>query len=547
MILKRAGTAFLLLSASVAMLAQTNAEDASVADPVEVRAEAEKMIRETAAIVPSLASPVNRVDAYLKLAEISWDVDDAITWSMLGAAGEDVKRYLALVDIETNRVEAARSVSGGRGRSSDLRATTNLAFGLRKDYVTTLAGFAPEQARAFAAETAEMFTNDGLRSRAQRENRSLESLIIKRIAESDVGKALEIGTERLKSGVSSEIVGILSNVYKKDKAKGAEFGELIVDKIGSTALDPGRIWIASRLFQLGLSSADQTVPVFDTAGMKVLAAAIAAAVLSPESRYTSLPSNVLDGIERHSPGTASRITTTFEQRRAAREPKGASAGSYPAGPSERSERIEREQARETARKYREDLGRLLDAAGDGEASSEARKEAISAARDRILSVDDDRFRYTNLASLAVRAHRAGEADEAVSIMKEAEMYLEAAPKERSDFSASMTIAQAYAIVDPDRAFAFFEEIAYRLNGVIDGYVRFAEYSGNGRTVENGELLMNRYARQFTGYFNLPDHVVEGLSAYDLDRLSDLPDRFDRPEMRAETRIMIVGALLKSVE
>lgn len=543
----RIAGALMVLLAALAAYPFNDPDDPPSADPVEVRAEAEKMIRETAAIVPSLASPVNRVDAYLKLAQVSWEIDGAITWSMLGAAAEDVKRYLARVDIETNRIEAARSVSGRRGRSSDLRAMTNLAFGLRKDYVNTLASFAPEQARAFASETADMFTNEGLRSRAQRENRSLESLILKKIAENDVGKALEIGAERLKNGVSSEVAGILSNVYKKDKAKGAEFGELIIDKVKSSSLEPSRIWIVSRLFQLGLASADQNLPVFDTDGMKVLAAAIASAVLSPESRYTSLPANVLDGIERYSPGTASRITTTFEQRRAAREPKGASAGSYEGSSSGRSERLEREQARETARQYREDLGRLLDAAGDGEASSEARKEAISAARDRILSVDDDRFRYTNLSALAVRAHRADESDEATSLMKEAEMYLEAAPKERSDFSASMTIAQAYATVDPDRAFTFFEEMAYRLNGVIDGYVRFAEYSGNGRTVENGELLMNRYARQFTGYFNLPEHVVEGLAAHDLERLSDLPDRFDRPELRAETKMMIIGALLKSVE
>ncbi|QQS42679.1 MAG: hypothetical protein IPM63_07035 [Acidobacteriota bacterium] len=540
--------AFVIIAILLSFPGTTRAtDDPPAADPVEVRAEAEKMVRETAAIVPSLASPVNRVDAYLKLAQISWEIDDAITWSMLGAAGEDVKRYLAQVDIETNRVEAARSVSGRRGRSSDLRAKTNLAFGLRKDYVSTLAGFAPEQARAFASETAEMFTNEGLRSRAQRENRSLESLIVKKIAENDVGKALEIGVESLKKGVSSEVVGILNSVYKKDKAKGAEFGELIVDKIKSSSLEASRIWIASRLFQLGLASADQTLPMFDTDGMKALAAAIASAVLSPDSRYTSLPSNVLDGIEKYSPGTASRITTTFEQRRAAREPKGASAGSYSGSTSEQAERIERDQARESARKYRDDLSKLLDAAGDGEATSEARKEAISSARESILSVDDDRFRYTNLAALAVRAYRAGETDDAVSMMKEAEMYLEAAPKERSDFSASMTIAQAYAIVDPDRAFTFFEEMAYRLNGVIDGYVRFAEYSGNGRTVENGELLMNRYARQFTGYFNLPENVVEGLAAHDLERLSDLPDRFDRPELRAETKLMIVGALLKSVE
>ncbi|REJ79186.1 MAG: hypothetical protein DWQ47_00120 [Acidobacteria bacterium] len=542
----------LLFLLALAFVSQTSAfqVENETPDPVELRTEVEKMVRETAALIPTLSSTSNRVNGYLKLADMSWEIDEELTWALLGGAAEDVKRFLAEIDIETNRAEAARVVSGNRGRSSGLRSKTNNAFSLRKQFVSTLAGYSPEQARAFVRETAEMFTNAKLIERALRDNRNLETTIEKKVAANDIEKAIELGTEKLKKGVSSDLTGILSNIYRKDKAKGQDFGELIVERLLSEPLDPGRLWIVTRFFQMGLSSVDQTVPMFDSSAMRSLTSVISTAVLDPRSKYTSLPSAVLTALDRYSAGASSRISSAFEERRAARENSRRNRGSAPEGTSAGSTdtaRMTRNEARAAANQEREDLGRLYDAVSDGEASSDERKSAIAAAKDRILSVDDDRHRYTNLAALAVRAFKAGEPEEAQSLLREAEMYLRPTPKDRSDYRAAMTVAHAYSTVDPDRAFTIYEEMAYRLNGVIDGYVRFAEYSGNGRSVENGEMLMNRYARQFTGYFNFPETVVLGLAAEDVERLADLSDRFDRPEVRAHTRLSLIESLLKATE
>lgn len=554
MIIKRSATAILLLVTSALAFSVSGKDDPPKPDPVKLRAEAERMIRQAAATAPSLSSTANRVNLYLKLAELAWDIDDRLTWSVLAAAGEDVKRYITDVDIETNRVQnAPPSVSGRRRRPSGLRARTNIAFALRKSYVGVLATYAPEQARAFVFETNQMFTNDRLRTLAERTGRSLESLIVKKIAENDVGKAIELGKEKLKVGISSEVASILNNVYRKDKAKGAEFGESIVDKLKSSAVEPEGLWIISRIFRMGLAHESDAVPLFDPEAMKEISSAISDAVLSPSSKFTSLPQNVLDGLERYNPGSKSRIQTAFDQRKALRASRNDSSLRISTGSKEEdaaleaARKVQRASARAEVNDLRKDLARLMGIVSNPLTGPEDRGEAISMARDEIFSVDDDRFRYTNLAGLAVRAYKAGEEDEALSLMKEAEAFVKSSPKERSDFSASLEVASAYAEIDPQRAFSIYEEMAYGLNSVIEGYVRFAEYSGNGRTVAKGELLMNQYARQFTRYFEFPKNVVIGLASANSGRLVDLADRFDRPEVRAETRLMIAESLLKALE
>lgn len=542
----RISSALLILVAAIAAYPYNDPDDPPPTDPVEIRAEAEKLLREAASMAPSLSSQMNRINIYLNIAVAGEEVDRALSWTMLNAAGDDIKRLLAQIDIETNRRDATSGITGRRGRNNGLRSKTSAAFGIRKRYVVTLAGFAPDQARAFAAETAEMLTNEGLRRRATRDDRGLESDIAKKVAMNDVGKAVELGKEKLKRGVSSELVSITDNVYKKDPARGAELAVAVLDKLRGAEVDPSRAWIVTRFFQSAIRYADASVPMLGSREMRDLSSLLTTYVIHPKSRYTSLPPQVLKTIDQHSNGAAARITSVFEERTRNRETERASRVSSE-GASGIAAQNDWTERRENARKYREGLNGLFDEVADPESAEDEVKEAIARAREAILSADDDGFRFENLAELAVRSHKAGEEEEAVSLMKEAEMYVASSPKQRADFSASLTIANAYSVVDPDKSFAILEDMIYRLNGVIDGYVRFAEYSSNGMTVENGELIMNRYSKQFTGYFDLAPNVVTGLAAHDAERLGDLAARFDRPELSVELKLTLAGALLKAVD
>jgi hypothetical protein len=116
---------------------------------------------------------------------------------------------------------------------------------------------------------------------------------------------------------------------------------------------------------------------------------------------------------------------------------------------------------------------------------------------------------------------------------------------KNDFSDNRMLADAYAGIDTEKTFQILENMAYRLNGVIDGYLKFMEYSDNKRVVENGELVMNNSSRQFTNYFNLSSTALQSLAGADFNRVRDLSDKFERPEIRVATRLIIARSLLKT--
>ncbi|MGI8544972.1 MAG: hypothetical protein ACR2MD_16045 [Aridibacter sp.] len=162
-----------------------------------------------------------------------------------------------------------------------------------------------------------------------------------------------------------------------------------------------------------------------------------------------------------------------------------------------------------------------------------------------MSNSNERWRFTNLVSLASTAKNIGEIKKAMEILGDAEDLINRDPKVKSEFSDNRNIANAYAGIDSEKSFQILELVAYRLNGVIDGYIKYMEYSDNQRMVENGELVINSNSRQFTNYLSLTPGASRSLAEKDFNRLKDLSDKFERPEVRIAIRLMIARALLNS--
>jgi hypothetical protein len=105
------------------------------------------------------------------------------------------------------------------------------------------------------------------------------------------------------------------------------------------------------------------------------------------------------------------------------------------------------------------------------------------------------------------------------------------------------LANAYAAVNAEKSFAILENMIYRLNDVIEGFVKVNEFSGNSRMVENGEMIMSRASQQFTGFLFISGSNLQHLAEADLARLKNLGDKFARPEFRVEIRLLIAQTLL----
>lgn len=508
----------------------------------ELKENARELVRETAAMASTLSSPTNRINFTIKSADILWDLDEKDARVMFNNSIEDIKRLMTQLDLETNQQETSRTRSWGRGNSSNsIRSKTNQVFSMRSQLVNALANHDPEWAMRFVQETKLIFTNKKLIKRVERDNRRLEASITRKIADKDVSKAYELGREKLSKGVTSEVVSLLAKIYAKDKEKGAEFASDILQKVKGSTLSRNNTWLLVRLFQNGLNAVGaEEYPLFDKSAMEDLAELLASQIINPKSRYRKLSSNVMSGLETYSPNSAAQIKRAFDERIAARNAKRGTSSRTTSNNSRRRMWEERS-------KFQVEIAKDLNGLGNESLSDEDREKLIEQTKNKILSVEGDTYRFNALVGLATRVAGIGDTESAIDILSEAETYLRQDPKAKLDFARNQSLANAYALVDTDKSFVILENMVYRLNGVINGYIKYMEFTGSSAVVENSELIMNSRTRQFTNYLNLTKNSLKALAETDYARLKGLTANFERSEIRIETRLLIAKALLNATK
>lgn len=500
-----------------------------------LRENARELLVETSVMALNLRSPSNRIGFSIRTANLLWELDETAARVMFEASIENVRELLGRIDLETNQFESLRT---GRRTPPDLRTRTNQAFALRSALISALSNHDPERALEFVRETGRMMTNPALLKKIERDDKRAEARIARKIAEKDVTKALEMGREKLSAGIDPDVVGLLGRIYEKDREKGREFAGEILRKVPSAGSGGKNTWLIVRLFEYGLAKSSAEVPLFDEAGLRVLAAQVAARVSDPKSRYRSLPTELMEALRRYAPDGAARVERAFlERSESPNGRRGRANGTNGSNGPGRPPEAGTDPVQATAVDY----ARLQ----TGTLSAEERRERLEAIRRRVLAEPDGAKRFKGLVELAGAAVAAGESEIARSVLGEAEQNIERAPRLRVDFLNSRNLASAYAPVDPDRSFLIMEDMVYRLNEVIEAYIIYNRYHGSGRVVENDEMIFNGRTRQFTNHFKVSSSAIRDLAAADYERLKNLSDKFGRPEMRVAMRLVIAEGLLRA--
>jgi hypothetical protein len=389
-----------LLIGQAAFLFAGNGDD-SEEKRAEIKKKATELLRETSSLTAMLNSPSNRINFTVSTADALWDLDKDEAASMFNNAIDDVRKMVSQIDSEMNF--ASSTNSGFSNRRSNSRRNQNSkvsqVLSWRSAVVNSLSNRDAEWAMQFLEETSLLATNPGLKRRIDQSNRGLKSRLVRKIAEQDVTKALAYGREKLSKGVSSDVISILQKVYAKDRQKGMEFGEEVIRKIESLKMKQSSTWMLVRMFQAGLSlqgdsANSNSEPLFTESSMRTLADKLSDQVLQPASRYRSLSTKVISGLEKYAPQKIGQVTTVFEQRSATRANRSNSSGrnSLTQNPGRTNGG--------TIRETMSEISRSISNLGKSEISEEEKSKIIDDTRNRILSLDNERTRLRNLILLA---------------------------------------------------------------------------------------------------------------------------------------------------
>ena len=159
-------------------------------------------------------------------------------------------------------------------------------------------------------------------------------------------------------------------------------------------------------------------------------------------------------------------------------------------------------------------------------------------------------RVMGLSTLAAQVAKSGNKELANELMRDAAAMVSLQPKNYQDFLLTWLLATGYAAVDPDKAFPILDEVVGRGNELIDSLVTLGEFIDVAEEIiSDGEFQVGAFGgsmvRDITKGLAMADSTIQLLSKADLQRMKDITNRFNRPEIRVMAKIMVLRAVLST--
>lgn len=531
--------------------------------PPEVLAKVIAFLKATGRDASALNSPENRVRYLTDTADLLWQHDPKAARDFFATAMNEFRLVMQTLDAlkqkrdtgDIDEDEMAIPLFGGGG-SSDSRFYATQT--VRKNLILTLAKRDATAALDFFRETKRDFSgwNDN----------AFDTQLAAIVAKTDPTRAYEIGKQKLDKDDFNGLDDLIINLYAKDAVKGAKLASEFVKKLRGSdfSLGSSNFYFASQFFSKAVASVEsssaatsQDKPaLLSAADLRELAETLTK-VLAEMSKtnsyaYQSAVSEGLgDKLKKYAPASFARL----EKQAKAAEKNAVEIIQEIDEPPPPPRPVPTPAKTATA----------ADGPGRGTSDSERQAEALmqlmkaAASPDANLSLEDVR---KNLSQIKNRSQKLllltqfvksfaerGDKESAKSLLADASNLQFPQPRKAMEMLQNLMLADAQSTVDPERAFATMETLVFESNGVLAALGRIGEFVNIPEFMENNEFRMGNFSRSdiaqitsLSSQFGL-QKMLFNLAKADFDRTVQLTDKFDKPEVRMEAKMLIIGLLL----
>lgn len=527
------------------------------------------LLQETLQLAGNFNSIDNRVNYTVKASEMLWADDEKQARISFQSSINDFLNYASETDTEFVKIEALQTNDPNSTNQNSVLMNEGFSMSkmlgfyvkpsrisrLRTTIISSLSNTDPVWAYNFLIQTQQMFTSKMLADSVTSNDKNIENSLLGQIANKDVDLALELARKKLSQGFTPDLISVLARIYQKDATKGATFGDEIVSKLQGMKADASVASSALSLLRMGSSSLDTITrtksdkkPMLSSNSLRNLADIVAS------SDYATSSEDILSLIEKYSPSSAAKIRQKSGAKNG-NETKAYSVFAETSGSGRGSSRgsgngsgssqgnFFNTISKLTSQNFQKlsDFSKSISTISAKDKTDEEVVKAIEEKHTEVIAMANPDFRFASLLVLAGQSARLEKKDLAEQYLDEARNLLNGSLKNQKDYSDNFSLANAYASVNSDKAFTILENAVFQLNDIISATVKVGEYSGGG-TIDEGELQMsaNQYSLRF---FNVSTETLKKLAEIDFERTKGLTEKFDRLEMRAESKLMIARALL----
>ena len=425
-------------------------------------------------------------------------------------------------------------------------------------------------------------------------------------AQNDPDAAIKLIKDSLSNGISSNVLPALQNLYKKDDKKAGELAVDVVGNLTGADLTKNTqdINVALSFLQFATqpapAAASGTTPArqfnFTDAQTKDLANKLVNTFMGAAA------SNQMAGMINRAIPTLQKVVpekVTLLTQRVAEMQKSVPAGrgggqqqaqrqfdrtatpedilaQIPKMTNDADKRVAYQSVANKASQLTDDARaqKLIDQIPDDTTRASAQKQFDTAkigrtansgklddARRMIGQLTDPKTRLQKMVSLAVQFQALGTEKDlasAKSLMKDARGLTKDIPDDEDDLADLMQVIGGYAIVDPETAFHLAEPVLDQLNDLVQASAVLSKFNKRDRTFKKGELVLKMNGNSgfggggpggFGGGGNgillfryIPQ--IQMLGKADLNRMSQLSDRFSRSDIRTLVKLFVLHGFLK---
>lgn len=519
----------------------------------------------------------NRIRIRAAAANVLWDYDAPRARLLF----KEVMSSLAdLLNEQDASDEPERSGLGGGPRQ------------LRRELLQVLAQRDPRLARELLRTTRAQAAGGTVRRGDVLADQPLELSLATQLAENDPNQAVEIAEESLSRGLSYELPGVLSALHEKDPAAASKLASQIVVKLRTEKLENDVAKsVAVSLLRLATQDPDdegkaakKAAPLLDQPAMHELIEKLAVEALRPNTTSPELLGvlqEMMPAVERYAPARAAQVQRKFEQQNkgtaqliptaepdwskyqsvmekgsvdevlaaAAGAPEGVRDMLYQHAVSKVMGEGDAARARQLIGEHIKDPDQrkqMLAQLDELAAYAAAQQGNLEQARKLMATLRTNEERVLALTQLAGAAIAKGDKKLALALLDEAQEMSSARAKNAKQLLAQLAVAKAYAPLDASRSLTILEPVVDQLNELLAAGVVLGSFFVE-EIIQDDEILMGplvTFSYEILGRY-VSD--VSTLARADFDRMKALADRFQRYEIRAIVRLLVVQSVLMSPE
>lgn len=397
-----------------------------------------------------------------------------------------------------------------------------------------------------------------------------EQRIIAMAVEQSPQRAVKLLRESLKKEVSYDTVNLLRKIHRKDPETANELTEAVGQKLLDTKLNEDNQdtnFIQNFLGELGQEKIEETatLKVSDRL-LRDLAEKLVKFVLRPNATSFYMNPSALKVVERFFPASVAQIKqkqakyenqngqyqgyNKLMQGEASSEELISQADKYPR--SYRNE-IYRRAAEKTAQSGNIAEAQKIITTNLSEEESESylsqlnynlATQAISQgkfneANQFINQMPEESIRLNALIYLATSIYQKAPQENqkwAATVLDEARSLVSDAPEKTSEINSLVSVAAAYALIEPAQAFRLIESLTAPLNEFSEASAVVAKFSDYGN-FRQGEYQIST-GNNSLGVYNLTN-VLQTLKNKDFDRVIRFTSGFSRLDVRVSLTIQLI--------